>query len=179
MDPRRITFRDGTPAVTRPVRPMDGAALSRGLRRLSPRGNAYRFLHHRKRFTEEELHYLTHCDFVNHIGLVLARIDEHGDEVEEIGAARCIRLAEDPECAEAAIVLVDDWHRLGGGSLLLRHLADLSLQAGILRWQTLMFQENIAAERLFLRVADEVTRRPQGYGTCEIVYALRESPPAG
>ena len=173
MAARHTCLRDGTPIVTRLITPRDGPALARGLRRLSPQGNAYRFLHFRKRFTEQELHYLTHCDFVDHLALVLARTDEHGHEIEEVGAARCIRLPDDPECAEAAIVLVDDWHRQGGGTLLLRHLADLAFQAGIRRWQTLMFQENVAAERLFARVAVEVSRRPRGFGTCEILYALR------
>jgi GNAT superfamily N-acetyltransferase len=177
MEARRAFLRDGTPVVTRPITPRDGPALARGLRRLSPQGNAFRFLHFRKRFTEQELHYLTHCDFANHLALVLARTDSRGHEIEEVGAARCIRLPEDPETAEAAIVLVDDWHRQGGGTLLLRHLADLALQAGIRKWQTLMFQENVASERLFARVADEISRRPRGYGISEILYAL--SPEGG
>lgn len=175
MDARRARFRDGTPLVTRPITSKDGPALARGLRRLSPQGNAFRFLHFRKRFTENELHYLTHCDFVDHIALVLATTDERGRELEEAGVARCIRISPGSKIAEAAIVLVDDWHRQGGGTLLLRHLADLSLQAGICQWQTLMFQDNVAGERLFASVADEVSRRQRGYGTSEIVYSLPQN----
>jgi GNAT superfamily N-acetyltransferase len=173
MGARSARLRDGTSVVTRPITTEDGPALARGLRRLSPQGNAFRFLHYRQRFTEDELHYLTHCDFVDHLALVLARTDEQGRELEEVGVARCIRLTEETEIAEAAIVLVDDWHRLGGGTLLLRHLADLSLQAGIRQWRAIMFQDNVAAERLFSHVADEISRRRSGYGTSEIHYALR------
>jgi GNAT superfamily N-acetyltransferase len=175
MKPRYAQLRDGTPVVSRPIRPADSPALARGLRRLSPQGNAYRFLHYHKRFTTEELHYLTHCDFVNHLALVLARTDGAGREVEEVGVARCIRVPDDPECAEAAIVLVDDWHRLGGGTALLHHLADLSLRKGIRRWKTLMLRDNEAAHRLFRRVGDEISNRNLGFDTCEILYALRET----
>jgi GNAT superfamily N-acetyltransferase len=172
MESRHARLRDGTPVVTRPITPGDGPSLAQGLRRLSPQGNAYRFLHFRKRFTEEELHYLTHCDFVDHIALVLAVTDDAGNETDRVGVARCVRTEPGSDTAEAAIVFVDEWQHRGAGTLLLRHLADLAFQAGIRKWQTLMFQENVAAECLFARVATEISRRARGFGTCEIWYAL-------
>lgn len=179
MEARPGRLPDGTPVITRTITPGDGPSLAQGLQRLSPQGNAYRFLHYRKRFTEEELHYLTHCDFVDHIALVLAATDEKGNETDRVGVARCVRTESGSDLAEAAIVLVDDWQHRGAGTLLLRHLADLAVQAGIRRWQTLMFQENVAAERLFARVATEIFRRARGFGTCEIFYALRAAPGRG
>jgi GNAT superfamily N-acetyltransferase len=175
MVPRHSRLPDGTPVVTRPITPGDGPSLAQGLRRLSPQGNAYRFLHFRKRFTEEELYYLTHCDFVDHLALVLAAVDEAGNETDRVGVARCVRTVPGSDLAEAAIVFVDAWQHRGAGTLLLRHLADLAVQAGIRKWQTLMFQENVAAERLFARVATEISRRARGFGTCEILYALPET----
>jgi GNAT superfamily N-acetyltransferase len=179
LEPRLITLRDGARAVTRPVGPQDGPSLARGLRRLSPQGNAYRFLHHRKRFTEQELHYLTHCDFVDHIGLVFVVLDAEGRERDGVGVARCIRTAEDPELAEVAIVFVDEWQRRGAGSILLGHLADLAWQAGIRRWLAVMHQENVAAGRLFSRFGDEVKRGRPGFGATEVTYALHGPVPPG
>lgn len=173
LNPRRVMLRDGALAVTRPITPADSPALTCGLHRLSPAGNAYRFLHHRKRFTGQELHYLTHCDFVDHIGLILAILDTGGDETDQVGVARCIRSKDDPGLAEVAIVLVDEWHRRGAGTALLAHLADLAWQAGIRRWQAFMLEGNVAAERLLARIGTEKNRARRGFGTNEVIYALR------
>ncbi|MDD5199821.1 MAG: GNAT family N-acetyltransferase [Terrimicrobiaceae bacterium] len=168
-----IRLKDGTPALTRPIRPADGAALSRGLRRLSPKGHAYRFLHYRKRFTEAELHYLTHCDFIDHIALILAILDEAGNELDQVGVARCIRAKDDPQLAEVAIVLVDEWQRKGGGTALLMRLARLAWHAGIRQWKAHVLPENLAAPRVLTGIGDEMARTAPRAGLAEIVYRLR------
>ncbi|HEY8900203.1 MAG TPA: GNAT family N-acetyltransferase [Chthoniobacterales bacterium] len=167
-----IQLRDGRRARTRPIQPGDAGALTRGLERLSPTGNAYRFLHHRKRFTEAELHYLTHCDFHDHIAVVLALLDAQGHETDQVGVARCIRTPEDPELAEVGIVLVDDCQNLGGGTALLRHLVRLAWASGIRRWQAFSFAENVAASQLLRRFGLEISQRDAGYGTTESIYEL-------
>ena len=167
-----LPLRDGTPAVTRLITPADGDALTRGLGRLSPAGHAYRFLQYRKRFTEQELHYLTHCDFRDHIALILALVDGDGRETDQVGVARCIRTKDDPALAEVAIVLVDACQRLGGGTALLRHLARLAWSAGIRRWQALSLEDNTAALRLLSKFGREIARRRPGYGAVETTYAL-------
>jgi len=167
-----VDLADGTPAVTRPITPADADSLTRGLRRLSPEGHAYRFLHYRKRFTEAELHYLTHCDFVDHIALILAVLDEQGNETDQVGVARCIRTPGDTELAEVAIVLVDEYQRKGGGTALLRHLARLAWQAGIRRWSAYMLEDNLASPRLLARIGTEIARSRPGRGAAEVTYAL-------
>lgn len=150
MDTRAIrgSLSDGTPVVARPIRPDDGAALLRGLRRLSPLGNVYRFLQYRKTFTEQELHYLTHCDNIDHFARILAVLDETGSEVDAIGVARFVRDRRDPELAEVAIVLVDECQGRGGGTILLGALADDAWGAGIRRWHGPIFAENTASRKL-------------------------------
>ncbi len=176
-EPGSRTFRlpDGTLACTRPIRPEDGVFLSRGLARLSPAGHAYRFLHYRKRFTAAELHYLTNCDFIDHIAIVLTILDHHGRQVDGVGVTRCVRTREDHELAEVAIVIVDEWQRRGGGTALLRHLRDLALTAGILRWTAFSLDENIAAARLFSRFGTPLLRRGAGQGASETTYTLHRS----
>ncbi|MGH8047194.1 MAG: GNAT family N-acetyltransferase [Chthoniobacterales bacterium] len=169
---RRIVLTGGTHAVTRPITPADGAALTRGLHRLSPRGHAYRFLHYRKRFTEAELDYLTHCDFVDHIALILALLDADGNETDQVGVARCIRTQDDPQLAEVAIVLVDECQRLGGGTALIQHLAQLAWRAGIRRWQAFTLEENAAILKLLDRVGTEISRHALGSGTAETIHEL-------
>ena len=47
---------------------------------------------------------------------------------QALGDARYVRLSEDPEAAEIAIVVVDDWHRRGVGPALLRQLTSRARQ---------------------------------------------------
>ncbi len=170
----RIRLSDGTPAVTRPIAPDDGVWLSRGLQRLSPEGHAYRFLHYRSRFTEQELHYLTHCDFADHIALILAILDASGREIDEVGVARSIRTKDDPQLAEVAIVLVDEWQRCGAGTALLGHLAQLAWASGIRRWQALSLADNLAAPKLLAKFGREVSAHRPGHGAIETIYELRD-----
>jgi len=166
---------DGTPALTRPIRPADADALSRGLRRLSPEGHAYRFLHYHKRFTESELRYLTQCDFVDHIALILAILDEDGRELDQVGVARCIRTPADARTAEVAIVVVDEWQQRGGGGRLIAHLARLAWRAGIRRWLAYSLRENHAAPRVLAHAATAVSQRTFSDGLIETTYDLPPS----
>lgn len=168
----RVILSDGTLAVTRPITPEDGPALNRGLKRLSPSGHAYRFLHYRKQFTETELHYLTHCDFVDHIAVILALVDAEGNEIDQIGVARCIRDPENPELAEVAIVLVDEWQRHRGGTALLKRLARMAWAAGIRRWQGFSLAGNVGSEKILATCGRELSRSSLGHGVVVAYYEL-------
>lgn len=165
---------DGTPALIRPIRPSDADSLQRGLKRLSPTGQAYRFLQSRPRFSEQELHFLTHCDGVDHFALVLAITDEHGAELDAVGVTRCIRDKNAPTQAEVAIVLVDEWQRHGGGRQLLQRLAKEAWEAGIRQWQTLSLLDNAAAPRVLAYVGEPLWQRRVGQGLVEALYQLWE-----
>ncbi|CAN5828657.1 hypothetical protein BH09VER1_BH09VER1_42230 [soil metagenome] len=169
---------DGTPATTRLIQPDDAPSLQRGLERLSETSNAYRFLHYRGRFTEADLHYLTHCDFIDHIAVILAIRNEHGLEIDQVGVARCIRSKTDPNLAEVAIVLVDEWQRLGGGRALISYLARLAWVADVRRWQAISFPDNVAILRLLSTVGTEMSRRPFGHGVIETIYELKPPSPS-
>jgi RimJ/RimL family protein N-acetyltransferase len=165
---------NGSPALVRPIRPEDGAALRRGLKRLSPEGLVFRFLHERQDFTDQELYYLTHCDMVDHVGMILAILDEDGREIDQVGVARWVRDKADPTLAEVAIVLVDEWQHQGGGQFLLRTLASAAWQGGIRRWQAFSFAENTAIHRLLDKVGTLAYERRLGHGTIELGYDLTE-----
>ena len=176
MEAKGVALRltDRTPALIRPIRPTDAEALQRGLKRLSPEGKAYRFLQSRTRFSEEELHFLTHCDNVDHFALILAITDEHGAEQDAVGVARCIRDKNLPTQAEVAIVLVDEWQKHGGGTRLLQALAEVAWKAGIRQWQTLSLVDNEAMPRLMTHVGELASQRRVGQGLVEAIHQLRE-----
>ncbi len=172
MAESRVTLRGGIPARIRPIQPSDAPALQRGLQRLSPQGQAYRFLQSRTRFSEKELRYLTHCDQRDHIAYILALLDTAGHERDAIGVTRCFRDKNDPSLAEVAIVLVDEWHRHGGGTLLLQALAEAAWKNGIRRWLALSHVDNLAVMRLMPHVGELASQRRPGQGMLETVWSL-------
>ncbi len=167
-----ITLSCGTPALIRPIRPTDADSLQLGLKRLSPEGRAYRFLHSRSRFSDKELHFLTHCDNIDHFALILTILDESGHEQDAVGVTRFIRDKKIPTQAEVAIVLVDEWQRRGGGTQLLAALADIARQAGITHWQTFSLLDNAATPRLLAHTGSLTSQRRVGQGLIESLYQL-------
>jgi RimJ/RimL family protein N-acetyltransferase len=70
-----------------------------------------------------------------------------------IGVARYVRLAEDPDAAEVAVVVADAWQRRGVASLLVDELAPRARARGIRRFTATMASDNHAAHRLMAKLA--------------------------
>ncbi len=170
---RGLQLADGTPVLIRPIEPGDGAALAEALERLSPASRYQRFLSVVKQFTPAQLEYLTHQDGVNHIALGMAVTHPDGSTPTPIAVARCIREEAGSDLAEAAIVVADEWHGRGVGTLLLQCLSARAWEAGIRRWKALMLAENAAALHLFDKVATRRSQHPEGIGVVELLYDLR------
>jgi GNAT superfamily N-acetyltransferase len=156
---------DGSPLIVRPIRPDDKPLLTGGLARLSLASRQQRFLGPKPRFTLNELRYLTEIDGIDHVAYVALR----GDAPKELVAvARLVRLREDPETAEIAVVVGDCWQRRGVGTLLGDVLATAARDRGI-RWLTAtMASDNTAAHRLFDHVSTQLRRRRSGGGVDEL-----------
>ena len=79
-----------------------------------------RFLTGKDRLSPAELSYFTEVDHHDHEALgALSQRDGRG-----VGIARYIRSAEDPQAAEIAVTIVDEFHRRGLGTELLTRLSD-------------------------------------------------------
>lgn len=72
-------------------------------------------------------------------------MDEHG---EPVGVARYVRSTSEPDAAEAAIAVVDDWQGRGVGRALLNRLATRARQEGVSRFTALVQADNQAALEL-------------------------------
>ena len=83
-----------------------------------------------------------------------------------------VRLPEDPETAEAAIVVGDRWQGRGAGSLLAEILAEAAPERGVRRFSATMLRDNLRAQRLMERLAAGLARRHVGAGTTETVVDL-------
>ncbi|MBO0723880.1 MAG: GNAT family N-acetyltransferase, partial [Blastocatellia bacterium] len=85
--------------------------------------------------------------------------------------ARYIRSAEQPQSAEVAVAVIDDYHRRGLGQQLLVALARVALENGITRFHGNALLENRPLLQL-LRKAD-ARIAPEGYGVIRFVVNLR------
>jgi RimJ/RimL family protein N-acetyltransferase len=165
-----VHLRDGTPILIRPIRPDDKHFLSEGLRSMSDVSVQRRFLAPKTKFSRAELRYLTEVDRRNHVALVAESPTQPVRRL--IGVARFVRLADDPDTAEAAIVVADDWHGRGVGSKLAGALAARGRGVGIRRFTARMASDNRAALRLMQKLTRELESEPAGAGVSELYADL-------
>jgi RimJ/RimL family protein N-acetyltransferase len=161
---------DGAPILIRPIRADDKRMLENGLRHLSPETVQRRFLTPKSSFSRAELRYLTEVDGRDHVALV---VESPTDPVRRlIAVARFIRLHDDRDAAEAAIVVADDWQRRGLGSLLAGELAGIARALEIRRFTATMASDNVPAHRLMRRLTDALDEHYAGFGVDELVARL-------
>ena len=123
---------DGGLAVTlRLVQPGDRDEFARQFSRMSPDSRYRRFFRGIAELTPGMLDYLTVVDGFDHF--VLIAFTESLDLKEEagVGVARFVRLKDDPEAAEAAVSVVDDYQGRGVGRLLLTTLVMAAQERGV------------------------------------------------
>jgi RimJ/RimL family protein N-acetyltransferase len=135
----RISLRDGSTLRVRPIEARDKDVLQRGVERLSPDSRYKRFLSAAPRLSKSQLRYLTEVDHHDHEALVA--MTEEGDPA---GVARYVRLADEPEAAEVAVAVNDDWHGRGVATGLLKLLAERAQDEGIARFTATALASNHA-----------------------------------
>ena len=124
----------------RPIRPDDKSLLVGGFQRLSEESRLRRFLAPISELSEEQLRYLTEIDYVDHFAWVALLADDPG---VGIGVGRYIRIRDEPDVAEVAITIVDDYQGKGLGTLLLGLLAATARVAGITKFRAYVLEDNL------------------------------------
>jgi RimJ/RimL family protein N-acetyltransferase len=150
----------------REIRADDKEQLAAGYARLSERSRLRRFLAPKPRLTKSDLRYLTEVDGINHFAIV-ATIGE-----DIVGVARWVRLHDDPEEAEAAIVVGDPYQGNGLGKMLARELADAARGRGIRRIRASILSDNPPAHALMRVIAARLTDGGHDHGIHELVAEL-------
>ena len=137
---RCVRLRNGSAVLIRQIRRTDAALLAEGFTRLSSESRRSRFLTRKDALSPAELRYFTDVDHIDHEALVaLDAVDGRC-----VGVARYIREADDPQAAEIAITVVDEWHRRGLGTELVTALAQRARRTGIRRFTALVASDNVA-----------------------------------
>jgi RimJ/RimL family protein N-acetyltransferase len=161
-----VVLRDASVVLIRQVRSTDAPLLAEGFARLSPRSRRMRFLGAKTTLSEADLRYFTEVDHHDHEAIgALSAADGRG-----VGIARYIRDDDDPQAAEVAVTVVDDWQGRGLGTELLSRLSDRARQADIHRLTALAAAENVAVAGLARKLGACLAGR--GPGTTEYEVPL-------
>jgi len=163
---RPVALRDGSKVLIRQVHSADAPLLADGFARLSPQSRQMRFLTGKKELSRAELRYFTDVDHRDHEALgALDHADGRG-----VGIARYIRDAEDPQAAEIAVTIADDWQGRGLGTELLTRLSGRARSEGIHRFTALVAADNTAMAGLLQNMSASLVGR--GPGTVEYEITL-------
>jgi RimJ/RimL family protein N-acetyltransferase len=144
---RELELRDGSRVLLRQIRKEDRARLADGLQRLSPASRYLRFHRVIDHLSDEQLDELTDVDHVDHeavIALDCDRPDRPG-----VGVARYIREPYEPEVAEAAVTVADEYHGQGAGTLLLGALSVRARENGVRVFRNYVMDGNTAMLEVF------------------------------
>jgi RimJ/RimL family protein N-acetyltransferase len=164
----RFTLRDGSTAILRLLRPEDAVHLREGFERLSPTSRYRRFLSPIERLSDGDLAYLTELDQHHHLAIVA--LCESADLKAEtgIGVARYVRSATDPDVAEAAVTVVDDFQRQGVAKHLLSALGRAALERNIRKFRAEVLHSNEPIKRLLAEMGAVEVERDEETGFYDI-----------
>jgi acetyltransferase len=156
-----VRLEDGLRVAIREIRPSDRELLEASRGRFSDESMRKRFLSPKPRLSVSELRYLTEVDGRNHFAIVAAPLE---DLSAIIAVGRFVRLADDPETAEAAIIVADDYQGRGLGKRMAHQLADAGRDRGIRRFTASMLTDNKPALALMRTLSDRLdSHYEEGY----------------
>ena len=161
-----VVLRDGSAVLIRPVRGTDAPLLADGFTQLSERSRRMRFLGRKTTLTEADLRFFTEIDHHDHEALgALDHVRGGG-----VGIARYVRDRENPDAAEIAVTIADDWQGRGLGAELLARLSERACQEGIRRFTAVVAAENAAVAGLLRSSGASLIHR--GHGIVEYELEL-------
>jgi RimJ/RimL family protein N-acetyltransferase len=165
-----VELKDGSTVVVRQVHRDDAPLLEEGFSRLSAESRRLRFLTDKPRLTPAEVAYFTHIDHHDHEAIG-ARDATDG---RGLGIARFIRDPDNPEVAEVAVAVVDDWQRRGLGTELLTRLFVRAREEGIHRFTALVDEDNQAVSALLKGLGGQIRAVEHEAGA--ITYEITPAP---
>jgi acetyltransferase len=137
--------REGIEFVIRPIRPEDEPLMADFQARLSEESvymRYFRAFELSDRVAHERLTRLCHVDYDRTIALVITRQNPDSDEPEIVAAGRLTRMP-DPQEAEFAMLVRDDFQGRGLGTVLLTRLLQVGRDEGIDRVIAYMLATNL------------------------------------
>jgi GNAT superfamily N-acetyltransferase len=151
-----IRLRDGHRVRLRAVLPSDKQRLREGLKKLSADALPARFFSVKRRFTRQELRYLTEVDGVDHYAIGAVLLEDDGSEGEGLAIGRFVRNPSEPDSAEPAVVVLDQWQNLGLGRIIFDRLVAAARERGIRYFHVEFLPGNDGIQRLLEGICPEL-----------------------
>ena len=169
---RDVTLGDGARIHLRPIRPDDEQRLIDFHDRLSGQTAYQRFFNVMTHLPRASAHFLANVDYRRRLALVA----EHGEGFSRtlVGVARYDCTGQ-PEIAEIAFVIRDDWQNRGLGTILLEALLAAAADRGIGRFRAYVLTSNGRMLDLLTRFTDIRERHTEG-GVTELLLTRRPLP---
>jgi RimJ/RimL family protein N-acetyltransferase len=162
-DPRNYeaadSLKDGTPVVVRAIRHDDGASVLAAFKSLDPQSVYTRFFTYKKGLTDAEIQQITDVDFDRVAALVVTIRKEPGETL--IGGGRYFADLS-AKSAELAFVTDETFRGQGIASLILRHLARIGRNQGVLRFEADVLAQNHPMLAVFRRSGLPTSERAEG-----------------
>lgn len=137
--PYRVTLKDGTTVLIRPIQSTDVDMERTFIERLSPKARRYRFLASIKTPSAELLRQLTQPELAHGVAYV-ALIGE-GSATQEIGVCRYSSSADGASC-ECAVTVADAWQQKGLATILMQRLIETARAQGFERMYSIDASDN-------------------------------------
>ncbi len=139
---------DGTRMVVRPIKPTDEEMLKDHFYRLSEQTIYQRFFRSLKSLPHRDLVHFVNIDYTHEMGIIGIVRDPPPSERERIvGVARYF-LNPATNIAEVSYVVQDDFQRHGIGTFLVRYLARIARENGIIAFDAEILPDNVAAMKV-------------------------------
>ncbi|HEU0203137.1 MAG TPA: GNAT family N-acetyltransferase [Burkholderiaceae bacterium] len=151
------TLSDGSKVTIRAMRADDEDRLIKAFLNLEPHTVRMRFFCFKNDLSENDLKWLETMDYVSDVGLV-ATLPSGGDEVI-IGEGRYVARG---QTAEIAFTVEEDWQGRGIAGRLLRHLARIARNHGVVQFEADVLRENAPMLAVFRRSGFPMTTRDGG-----------------
>jgi acyl-CoA hydrolase/GNAT superfamily N-acetyltransferase len=160
---KRITLRDGTEVLLRPIKPTDERLEQELLYSLSDQSVYRRFFASTSSFPHEKVQYYTTVDYDTQMAIVA--IAEKDGQEQMVGVGRYVKEKES-DMAELALLVKDDWQGKGLGSLMHDYLEQIARAHNIGGFKGEVLEENKRALHLFTRLGRNAeTKYDQGVYT--------------
>ncbi len=164
-----LVLDNGMSVTVRPIRDDDAELLQATFQAMSPRSRYLRFFTMAQQLSEAMARSLAEIDHERHWAWVVFDPDaESGidsDEGRAVAVARVVRLESQPEVAEAAVAVIDDYHGRGVGQLLLRLLTATAVRSDVAYLRFEVLSENQPMRSLLTRLEARLNRELSDYST--------------
>jgi acyl-CoA hydrolase/GNAT superfamily N-acetyltransferase len=160
---KRVTLKDGTQLLLRPIKPTDERLEQDLLYSLSDQSVYLRFFSLMNAFPHERVQYYTTVDYDEHMAIVVI-VETNGEE-QMIGVGRYIK-EKDSDLAELALLVHDDWQGKGVGTMMHDYLEQIARSRNIGGFKGEVLEQNKRALHLFTRLGRKAkTEYDQGVYT--------------